>query len=167
MVLSNNSFQRFDVIPAAILWDGVVPVPLYAVTQMTLTETYHLPPIGSKGGRAVVATHDDTITLTAALVGPERFAWKLGLETLADTGRRGGALGSFTGGMVSGLILVTAMTIRTDMQVTSLTFGANATRREVIDVTIELAHLPLPGSLGKLLDLASVGVGTLADFGGR
>jgi hypothetical protein len=152
-------------LPSAIISDGVQTIPLWAVTQMTLTETYHLPPIGSKGARAIVATHDDTLSMTGALVGPERFAWKFGLETLAETSRRGGALGSFTGGLFSGLILVTAMTIRTDMQVQTLTFSASATRRQVLDVTLSLAYMPLPSALGKLLDVAAVGIGTLADFG--
>jgi hypothetical protein len=72
-----------------------------------------------------------------------------------------------TGGKVSGLILVTAMTIRTDMQVQSLTFSASSAKRDVLDVSISMAHLPLPGALSKLLDLASVGVGALADLGGN
>lgn len=162
-----SSIDYLSAIPSALLSDTVQTIPLWAVTQMSLTESYHLPPIGATGARAVVATHDDAISLTGVLVGPERFAWKLGLETLAETGRRGGAIGGFTGGRVSGLILVTSLTIRTDMQVQSLSFSATAGRREVIDVTISLAHVPLPGALGKLLDLASVGVGTLADFGTR
>jgi hypothetical protein len=32
---------------------------------------------------------------------------------------------------------------------------------------MSLAHLPKPSALGKLLDVASVGVGALADFGGN
>ena len=87
-----GSFQRYDVIPSAILSDGLIPIPLWAVTSMTLTETYHLPPIGSSGARAVVGTHDDTISLSGLLIGPERYAWKCGLETLAETSKRGGAL---------------------------------------------------------------------------
>ena len=163
--LSNVDYT--SAIPSAILSDGIQTIPLWAVSQMTLTETYHLPPIGAKGARAVVATHDDTISLSGALVGPERFAWKLGLETLAETSKRGGAMGAFTGGRVSGLILITALTIRTDMQVQTMTFTASSGRRQVLDVALTLAHMPLPGALGKLLDLASVGIGTLADFGGR
>lgn len=162
-----KSFQDYATIPSAIISDGIIPVPLWAVTTMTLTETYHLPPIGSKGARAVVATHDDTITLSGVLVGAERFSWKLALETMAETSKRGGALGKFTGGKFSGLILVTSMTIRTDMQIQTLTFTASATKRDVLDVSISMAYVPLPSSMGKLLDVASVGVGALADFGGN
>jgi hypothetical protein len=162
-----KSFQSYLAVPSAIISDGIVTIPLWAVTQMSLTETYHLPPIGSSGARAVVATHDDTVSLSGVLVGAERFTWKLALETLAESSKRGSALGKFTGGKVSGLILVTSMTIRTDMQVQSLTFSASAARRDVLDVSIALAHMPLPSALGKLLDVASIGIGALADFGGN
>jgi hypothetical protein len=162
-----SSFQSYDVIPSAIVSDGILTVPLWAVTQMTLSEAYHLPPIGSAGSKTVVPTHDDTITLNGVLVGAERHAWKFALETLAEASKRGSALASFTGGKVGGLILVTSMTIRTDMQVQSLTFTASAGKRDALDVTITLAHLPLPGGLGKLLDVASIGVGLLADLGGN
>ncbi len=55
------------------------------------------------------------------------------------------------------------MTIRTDMQAPSLTFNASAARRDVLDTTITLVHVPRPSLLGKLLDVASIGVGALAD----
>jgi hypothetical protein len=42
---------------------------LWAVTALSLSETYHLPPIGLSGAKAIVSTHDDTIEdpLSAAL----------------------------------------------------------------------------------------------------
>ncbi len=150
--------------PSAIISDGIATIPLHAVTAMTLNESYHLPPIGSSGAKAVVATHDDTVTLSGLLVGPERFVLKLALEALADASKRGSALSAATGGQVSGLILVTSMTIRTDMQVQSLGFTASAARRDVIEVSISMAHMPLPGALGKLLDLAALGVSSLSDW---
>jgi hypothetical protein len=162
-----SSYQHHLVVPSAIISDGVVPVPLWAVTTMTLAETYHLPPIGSSGAKAVVATHDDTVTLAGVLVGPERYAWKQALETLAEASKRGSALAAMAGGKVGGLILVTSMTIRTDMQVQSLSFTVSSAKRDAIDVSITLAHMPLPGSLGKLLDVASIGIGALADWGGN
>ncbi len=162
-----SSFQNYANVPSAIISDGILPIPIWAVTTMVLAETYHLPPIGSTGAKAIVGVHDDLVTLTGVLVGMERFAWKLALETLAESSKRGTALGAFTGGAVSGLILITAMTIRTDMQIQSLSFTATTTKREALDVTIQLASMPLPGALGKLLDLAAVGVGALADAGGN
>jgi len=159
-----KSFQQLLAIPSAIIADGPITVPLWAVTAMTLSESYHLPPIGTRGVRAVIGTHDDTITLSGVLVGAQRYAWKLGLETLAESGKRGSFLARTTGGKVSGLVLVTSMTIRTDMQIQSLSFTASAARRETIDVSITLAYLPLPSALGKLLDAASLGVAALADW---
>jgi hypothetical protein len=163
-----RSFQRYLEVPSAIISDGSIwTIPLWAVTAMTLTEAYHLPPIGSSASRSIASTHDDTVSLTGVLVGTERYAWKLGLETLAEASKRGTALAAYTGGAASGLILITSMTIRTDMQIQSLSFTASSAKRDALDVTISLAHMPLPSALGKLLDLASIGVGALADFGGN
>lgn len=160
------SFQRYLAIPSALISDGIVTVPLYAVTTMTLSEAYTLPKVGSSTARAIVATHDDTLQLSGVLAGPERFAWKVALENLAESSKRGGFIASRSGGSVTGLIVVTSMTIRTDMQVQSLSFTATAGRRDVLDVSLSLAHMPLPSALGKLLDLASVGVAALVDWKG-
>jgi hypothetical protein len=162
----STSFQNYLAVPSAIVSDGIVSVPLYAVTSMTLGETYHLPPVGSSTARAIVATHDDTLSLSGLLVGPERFAWKLALESLAESSKRGGFVATRSSGRLTGLIVVTSMTIRTDMQVQSLTFTASAGRRDVLDVALTMVHMPLPGALGKLLDLASIGVAALADWKG-
>lgn len=160
-----ESYQQYLHIPSAIISDGIIPIPIWAVTQMTLSESYHLPAIGSSSAKAIISVHDDTISLNGVLVGPERFAWKLALETLAEASKRGSALSAMTGGTVGGLILITSMTIRTDMQVQSLSFTASSTKRDALDVAITMAHLPKPSLLGKLLDVASVAVGALADFG--
>jgi len=161
-----RSYQKYLSVPSAIISDGLLPIPIWAVTTMTLNEKYVLPPIGSSGAKAIVSTHDDTISLAGVLVGTERFAWKFALETLAETAKRGGALESWSGGAVSGLILITSMTIRTDMQIQSLTFTSTSKKRDVIDVSMTLAHMPRPSALGKLLDVASIGVAALADWGG-
>ncbi len=150
-------------IPGAILADGPVLIPLYAVTSLSLTESFRLPPVGSGGGRQAMSTHDDTISLTGLLVGAERFFFKLLLETIAESAMRGSVLAKASGGAAGGLILMTAMTIRTDIYVQSLTFSANAQRRQVLDVTMSLAHLPRPGGLAKLLDFAAVAVAALGD----
>jgi hypothetical protein len=161
-----TSFLPLDGLkPSAILSDGgLATIFLYGVTQMSLAETYHLPPIGSTSARALVATHDDTFTLAGVLVGDGRFLAKAALETAAEASKRGSAISAFTGGRVGGLILITAMTIRTDMQVQSLTITTSAAKRDVLDVSLTLVHMPLPSALGKLLDAASVGVTALADW---
>jgi len=163
-----KSFQNYGTIPSAIISDGALnTIPLWAVTTLSLSQTYHLPPIGSSGAKAIVSTHDDTISLSGILVGAERYAWKLLLERIAEASKRGTALGALTGSKVGGLILVTSMTIRTDMQIQSLSFTVSATKRDVIDVAITMAHMPLPSALGSLFSAVSVGVGALADFGGN
>jgi|SRR5690349_7371663 len=162
-----SSFQKYAKMPSAIISDGVIPIPIWAVTQMTLSESYHLPAIGSTGAKAIVSTHDDTVSLSGILVGPERYTWKLALETMAESSKRGSALSAMTGGAVGGLILITSMTIRTDMQVQTLSFGSSASKRDVLDLSISLVYMPKPSALGKLLDVASLAVGGLADFGGN
>ena len=159
-----SSYQSYLHTPSAVLSDGIVLVPLWSVTQMSIEETYSLPQIGGTSRKAAVASHDDTISLTAVLLGAERFTWKLALENLAESSRRGTALQKLTNGAVGGLILVTAATIRTDLAVQSLGITLSAARRDTLDVTLRMAHLPRPGSLAKLLDIASVGVGALTDL---
>jgi hypothetical protein len=153
--------------PSAVLSDGVVTVPLWAVSTLTLTEAYQLPPVGSAGLRAVSQVHDDTLSLSATLVGAGRFAWKLALEQLAEASRRGTALSRFSsaaGVRAGGLILIAGLTVHTDVQVQSLTFTTSAARRDVIDVQLSLVYLPLPSLVGKLLDTANVGVRALHDL---
>lgn len=158
------SFQA-TAMPSAILADPpALFVPLFAVTAMSLSEQYFLPPLGPSRQRMIVPAHDDTITMSGLLVGPTRFTWKLMLEAMADISKRGGVLEGLTKGAVAGLVLVTSMTIRTDMQIQTLTFSANATRREVLEVAITMVHVPRPGALAKALDVASFAVGALSDY---
>lgn len=149
--------------PSAILSDGIVPVPLWAVTQLSIESSYFVPQIGGSRRRIAVVTHDDTLSLNAVLLGPSRFAWKVALENLAESSRQGTALSHITNGAVGGLVLITSATIRTDLAVQSLSFTQAAQRRGAIDVSLRLLHLPRPGSLAKLLDVASIGVGALTD----
>jgi hypothetical protein len=161
------SFIDYLRLPSAVISDGIVNVPLYAVSTIVLTEAYHLPPVGSSTARAVVSTHDDTVTISGVLVGPERFTWKLLLEDMAEASKRGGFIATKSKGRSTGLVLITSMTIRTDMQIQNLTFTASAAKREVLDVSVVMMHMPLPGTLGKLLDVAALGVAALADWKGR
>lgn len=162
--MSNRStVDEFLRLPSAILTDGLLPVPLFVVTRMVLSETYSLPPVGSSGFRAAIDNSDDSVQLSALLIGPQRFAWKQSLELLADFSRRGGALTRWTGGSVGGLILVTSMTVRLDMQVTELTFTASANRRDTLEVNIGLRHVPQPGPLNLLIDVGAAAVISLTD----
>jgi hypothetical protein len=164
MAFVEGSFQDL-VVPSAVLAGGSLIVPLFAVTTMSVNESYHLPPIGSSKQRMVLAAHDDTISLTGLLVGPTRFTLKFALETMADMSKRGSIIERVWKGAGSGLVLVTAMTIRTSMQIQTLSFTASAAKRAALDVSMSLVHVPRPGVLGKVLDVAALGVGALGDFG--
>src|SRR5687768_13631052 len=111
-----TSFQDL-VIPSAVLAALPVVVPLFAVTSMSLNESFHLPPIGSSKQRMIVAAHDDSITLNALLVGPLRFTWKFLLESMADVSKRGTLIDNKLRGRFAGLTLVTSLTIRTNLQI--------------------------------------------------
>jgi hypothetical protein len=163
--MTRESFVHYDGMPSAIISDGLVTIPLFAVSQIVLSETYHLPAIGTTSVRSSVATHDDTIALTGLFAGPERYAWKFTLETLAESSKRGTALEGLTGGTVSGLVLITGIAVRTDMQIQALSFTVSATRRDVIDVAVTLAYMPRPSPLGKLLELGNIAIRALVDFG--
>jgi hypothetical protein len=171
----SHSFTDYSNLPSALIWDGgLLFVPLWAVSEISLEQSFHLPPIGSSSMRAIAPVQDTTMRLRGLLVGPERFAWKLALEMAAEAAQRGSAAAAITGPIasaasapglaVSGLVVATSMTIRTDMQVKQLTFTATSNRRETLDVAISLEHLPRPSPMGKLLDVASLGLGALADF---
>lgn len=165
---TNNSFQLYvqgahtPVIPSAIVSDGIIPIPIYAVTQMTLTEAYQFPPIGSSGAKAILQVHDDSVTIKGSLVGDLRFTWKVALELLAESSKRGNTY-------INGLILITAMTVRTEMQIRTLTFDSLSTRRHTLDLTLVMDYMPKPkNTIGKLVDaLGSIAVGALGDAGGN
>jgi hypothetical protein len=164
-----NSFTSYTqgglipVIPSAIVSDGIaVWIPIYAMTQMTLAESYAFPPVGSTGLRAISQTHDDTVTLRGSLVGDLRYTWKTALELLADSTKRGGS-------WVNGVLLVTGMTIRTEMQIQSLVFDNFSAKRHSLDLTMTMVYMPRPKNLiGKLVDAAgSIAVGALGDAAGN
>lgn len=164
--MTRESYTHADGTPSAIISDGLVTIPLYAVSQIALSESYHLPAIGNTSTRSTVATHDDTLALTGLLTGPERYALKFSLESLAESAKLGTALEGLSGGAVSGLVVITGMAVRTDMQIQSLSFTASASRRDVIDVAISFAYMPRPTSPARLLETGSVAIRSLIDFGG-
>lgn len=156
-----SSYEDYLHTPSAVLFDGIIPIPLWAVTQFSIESAYSLPQIGSTSRRVALPSHDDTLSISAVLLGPLRYTWKLALENAAEASRLGNILSRHTS--AGGLVLVSPATIRTDLAVQALTFSLNASRRDTLDVSIRLAYLPRPGNLAKLLDLGSVAVGALTD----
>jgi hypothetical protein len=112
----------------------------------------------------MIDTHDDTLSLTAMLVGPGRMAARLGLETLAQSAMRGSPLSFASAGMVDGLILSTAFGIRLNMFIQSLTVTASASKRQALDVSLSLVEAPKVGLISAITSVAAsvaaVGDGT-------
>ncbi|NEW69881.1 hypothetical protein [Streptomyces rhizosphaericus] len=161
---SASRLDEFQRLPSAILTDLLLAIPLFAVSRMQLTERYTLPPIGAQAFRAAVGNANETVSLAALLIGPQRFAWKQDLELLASFSKRGGAIGSYTGGKASGLILVTRMVVKMNMQVTEVSFTASAQRLDTLEVSLSLQHVPRPGPLDLLVDAAAMAVMTGTEF---
>jgi hypothetical protein len=131
-------------------------VPLTAVQSITLTEGYRIERI--MGSRFSQATQPNakTISIEAVLFGPDRLLLKKGLEALALTSR---ALAAAAAPLlaVTGIPVVTGLTISLDMQITDLRFTQSAQKRDALDVAISLTHVPrssISAALGELADLA-------------
>ena len=158
-----SSYQDYLRTPSAVLFHGYVPIPLWAVSQLSIMATYSLPQVGNTNRRVALPAHDDKISLSAVLLGRFRFAWKTALENVAEASRYGTVLSPKRAGLGAGLTLVTSATVRTNLAVESLSFNLTAARRQTIDLTMVLVHLPPPGTRARLLDAASIAVGALAD----
>jgi hypothetical protein len=134
-------------------------VPLFAVTRMTLNETYELPPVGDKGLSQSTGKINRSVQIEASLIGPERHLMRLGLEAMADLSKTLPALSS----IISGIPLVAGLTTLLDMQINSLSFGQSADEKDVFTVSISLKHCPRPG-LMALLSEATNAATAIAGF---
>lgn len=131
-------------------------VPLSYVQSMTLSEGYRIERI--MGSRFSQATQPNakTISIEAVLLGPNRLLVKKALEALALTSR---ALAAAAAPLlaVTGIPVVSGMTISLDMQITDLRFTQSVQKRDALDVSITLTHVPrssITAALGELADLA-------------
>ncbi|MET8507961.1 hypothetical protein ABZV60_25400 [Streptomyces sp. NPDC004787] len=138
-------------------------VPLLYVQSITMTEGYRVERI--LGSRFAQATQPSTktITIEALLLGPERLAVKKALEALALTSR---ALLSAAGPALAagGIPVVCGLTLSLDMQITDLRFAQSVQKRDAIDVSLTLQHVPrssLTALIGEAADLA-LAAGTAA-----
>ncbi|MER7705107.1 hypothetical protein ABTX81_19715 [Kitasatospora sp. NPDC097605] len=169
-----SSFQRYGP-PSLVLSDGLVTVPLWAVTSLDLNRQYQYERIGPAEVR-------ETVRVSGLLVGAERFAWRAALEALAEhetgtgafaAGAVAGSAGTGLAGAVAGaatgaarpLTLLAESTIRTDLRIVALSFAERAERREVVEVSLTLAHAPeWQGGADVLADAAVAGLSALADW---
>jgi hypothetical protein len=141
----------------------VGPVPLLYVQSMTITEGYRIERImGSRFSQATQPT-TKTIAIEAVLLGPERLLLKKALEAIALTSRLLVAAAAPLLA-VTGIPVVSGLTISLDMQVTDLRFTQSVSKRDALDVSITLQHVPrssLSAVLGEVADLV-LAAGTAA-----
>lgn len=138
-------------------------VPLFTVTSLTLSEGYQVVRIAGSRLAQLVSPTSRTITIEAVLVGSTRLVVKKGLEAMALTSRAMAAATAPTMNLI-GLPVVSGMTISLDMQITTLKFIQSNQKRDAIDVTITLEHVPrssITAIVGEALDTA-LALGTLA-----
>jgi hypothetical protein len=139
----------------------VGPVPLLYVQSMSVSEGYRIERIAGSSFSQAIAPTTKTISIEAILLGPERLLLKKELEALALTSR---VLVAATARAlaIAGIPVVSGLTISLDMQITELRFSQSVQKRDALDVTLSLQHVPrssLFSVLGELADLA-LGVGS-------
>src|SRR5262249_60138256 len=97
-----------------------------------------------------------TITIEAILLGKERLLLKKGLEVLALTSRL--LVSAMAPALkITGIPVVSGLTISLDMQITDLRFTQSVQKREALDVSITLQHVPRSSALaiiGEVADMA-------------
>jgi hypothetical protein len=134
----------------------VGPVPLFYVQSMSISEGYKFQRIaGSKFTQAISPT-TKKITIEAVLLGRERLLLRKALEYLALTSRL--LVSTLAPALkITGIPVVSGLTIALDMQITDLRFNQSAQKKEALDVSITLEHVPrssLLAILGEVADLA-------------
>lgn len=121
-------------------------VPLLAVSRISLSEKYSLPPVGDKGLSQSSSKIDREVQIDALLIGDERQPMRLALEAMADLSKTLPLASS----LISGIPMVAGLTTLLDMQVNSLSFSQSAEEKDVYTVSISLKHCPRPGVMALL-----------------
>jgi hypothetical protein len=138
-------------------------VPLLAVQSMSISEGYRVERIaGSRFSQAVAPTVK-TIAIEATLTGSERLAYKKALEAMALTSRLA-VSGAIPRLALGGIPVISATTTSLDMHITDLRFSQTAGRRDALDVSLTLQHVPRSSAseiVAELGDLA-LAAGTAA-----
>lgn len=142
-------------------------VPLLYVQSMTINEGYKIERIaGSKFSQAVAPT-TKTIAIEAMLIGSDRLVLKKELEVLALTSRVLVAAAA-SALQVTGIPVISGLTVSLDMQITDLRFTQSVQKRDALDVSITLQYVPRSSVLaiiGEVADLA-LAAGTSAILSG-
>lgn len=139
-------------------------VPLFAVTNLTLTENFKIPDIGKGGKSQWLGKVGYIVSIQGMLVGPERFFYKAALEAMADLSMILNAAVPVPG--LGGIPLVSGLTVLSDMQITSLRFTQTSQEFGAISVNISMKHCPrgfVAELIGRGLNLASSLAGSAAN----
>jgi hypothetical protein len=116
-------------------------VPLFHVQSMTINQGYRIERImGSRWSQATQPTVK-TIAIEAVLIGPDRLLVKKALEAMALTSRALAAAAA-PPMAIAGIPVVSGLTISLDMQITDLRITQSTTKREALDVSLSLNHVP-------------------------
>jgi hypothetical protein len=145
----------------------VGPVPLLYVQSLTVSDGYRVERVlGSRFSQLTQPT-TKTIAIAAVLLGPERLVQKKALEALALASRLLVAtLAPAVAGI--GIAVVSGLTVSLDMQITELRFTQNTERRDALDVSLTLQHVPrasVTAALSEVADLALAAGTGLASTG--
>ncbi len=137
----------------------VGPVALLHVQSMTINEGYRIERLaGSRFSQALAPTAK-TIAIEAVLLGPRRLAVKKQLEALALVSRVLVAAAA-PALAVTGIPVVSGLTVSLDMQITDLRFAQSVQKRDALDLTVNLRHVPrssVTAIAGELADLHLAG----------
>jgi hypothetical protein len=119
----------------------VGPVPLMAVQSLTISEGYKIERIANSHFSQALAPTAKTIAIEATLTGPERLLLRKALELLAMTSRAlvAAAAPLFA---LTGIPVISGLTISLDMQITDLKFTHSVAKRDALDVSLTLRHVP-------------------------
>ena len=116
-------------------------VPLLAVQSINISEGYRIERIaGSKFSQAIAPT-TKTISIEAVLAGSDRLLLKKLLEAMALTSRLLIAAAA-PALKITGIPVVSGLTISLDMQITELRFTQSVQKRDAIDVSMTLQYVP-------------------------
>lgn len=131
-------------------------VPLLYVQSITISEGYEVRRIADSPFSQALAPTRKTIALEAVLLGEHRLRVKKELEALALVSRVLAAAAA-PGLALSGIPVVCGLTVSLDMQITELRFTQSTQRREALDLSMSLQHVPRGGAallIGEAADIA-------------
>jgi hypothetical protein len=134
-------------------------VPLLYVQQLSLTEGYQIERIAGSAFSQAIAPTTRTIALEALLPGPDRLVLKKELEALALVSRVLVAA-TATALAVTGIPVVTGMSISLDMQITELRFSQSSQKKDALDVSMTLRYVPRASALAVASEIADFALAT-------